>query len=183
MRFTNVLIRSHGELSKMVVPVRHALVQEARSSEKGTYPLVYKYLGKRDNYRTVNDIPEDSIIGSITNIRQDENTGNIVCDVTIHDVKQNSDNFNFKIDNIVVCVKDGKETIANGVIYNSYAKSVIDGKRHQSMSKYVDKKEASPIPDIVAGDKDLNPLFMPEVQESIDSALKDELGGGDGYDD
>lgn len=178
MRFTNVLIRNYDELIKTVVQIRHALVEEAKSKTKNTYPLVYQYLGKRNNKHSVHEIQEDSVIGSMTNIHQTE-SGDILCDVTIHDVKQHSSNFDFKIDNVVVCIADGKETIVNGVIYNAYAKSVIDEKRKQSESKYVEKKDASPIPDNIAGDKTMNPLFIPEVRESVNSALEDEFKGGE----
>ena len=43
--------------------------------------------------------------------------------------------------------------------------------------------DRTPIPDDIANDKILNPLFVPEVRESIDRALENELKGENGYDD
>lgn len=184
MIFTDVLIRSLDELRKTNVQIRHALVKESKSDKKGTYPVVYQYLGKRNSYSKTHEIHKDSVIGEMTNIHQDETSGNILCDVTIYDVKQYSCNFNYKIDNIVVHITDGEELIVNGVVYNSYAKSVIDEKKRQNNSfGHIEKMDRTPIPDDIANDKILNPLFVPEVRESIDRALENELKGENGYDD
>lgn len=178
MRYTNVLIRSHKELLITNPQCRHTLVSEARSNEKGSYPIVYQYMGTRNTYRMENTIPDEVVIGKMTNIRQDDISGDIVCDVNIYDVKQHSVNFDFKIDNFVINISDGKESIVNGIIYNKYAKSVIDAKKRASESKFVRKMEPSPVPDDIANDKVSNPLFNPDIQKSIHDSMK----GGD-FDD
>lgn len=177
MIYKNVLIRSLKELHKTNVQCRHALIEETKSKEKGTFPIVYKYMGTRNTRRFENVIPKEDIIGEMTNIRQDEDCGDVVCDVTIYDVKKDSVNFDFKIDNFVVNICDGKESIVNGIIYNKYAKHVIDAKRKLNVSDYVEKTEPSPIPDDIAEDKANNPLFDPDVQKSIHESLQEMKGG------
>ena len=179
MIYENVLIRSLEELHKTNIQCRHALIEEAKSKEKGTFPIVYKYMGTRNTRRLENNIQQEDVIGEMTNIRQDETTGDVTCDVTIYDVKKDSVNFDFKIDNFVINICDGKESIVNGIIYNKYAKHVIDTKRKLESSKYVEKVEPSPVPDEVAEDKTNNPLFDPDVRKSIHESIQDMVKGGE----
>lgn len=174
MIYTNVLVRSLKELSKTNVRVRHALVTVAHKEDKSeTYPIVYQYIGTRNRLRKDNEIAEEDIIGEMTNIHQDEISGDILCDVTIYDVKKDSVNFDFKIDNLVIRIdEDGEESVVNGIIYNKYAKDVIDKKRQLNQSNLIEKVDPSPIPDDIANDKSENPLFNTEVQESIKSAME-----------
>lgn len=164
MKYENIIIRTKEELETAKSVVKTALIAEAKSKSKIEFPLVYRYLGKSKPYGN-NHILQEDVIGKIYNIRFDM-SGNVVCDVITNDIMEKSKHFSNIIDNVVVGMLQTRNhrsipAIINGIVYDKYAKSVIDerAKTNASFDSVV-KMDENPISDKIAKDKDFNPLMV-----------------------
>lgn len=163
MKYENIIIRTKEAFDKSKPVVQTALRAEALSKAKPEFPLVYKYLGSA-RASDKNDIHPEDVIGTITNIRFDA-SGDVVCDVNVNDIMEKSRHFCNIVDNVVVGMVETRNNrripmIVNAVIYDKFAKSVIDKRTEsKSTSNNVVKMDETPIDDKVALDKDINPLM------------------------
>lgn len=177
MTHKNVIIREKEQLMSMKEIVRSSLLIEANRTNKRTFPIVYRYLGNKHMFSD-NVITPENTIGELSNIHLSEN-GDVLGDVYIIDLNKLSINFTGVIDNIVVGVDPDSGIkgihMINAVVYDRFAKSVIDGQRLSTKSPNVIKISNSPIADKVARDKSINPLQNPEVMASIEQSMKEEF--------
>lgn len=181
MRHDNIRIRSMEELESARPEIKKALLSEAANPVKKEFPLVYQYLGGATVQTQYNINPSD-VIGTVNNIRSDGTA--IVCDITTTDVVRKASNFTGVVDNVVVGVsghpskKKGDALLPeliSVVVYDKFAKSVIDQKNQDSnRSTYM--KGDSPVEGCVANDKTDNPLKNPEIV----AAIRNDLGRGGG---
>ena len=136
--------------------------------------IVYEYLHTRNGASASSG--SDCIIGYVDNIQLSSN-GDIVGDFHINDLLKLANNFTGSIDNIVCGVVDIKGKInymiSNFVIYDRFAKEVIDNAINSKETRNIVRLEDSPIEDSIGIANEENPLMRPDVQESINNAMKD----------
>lgn len=171
-----ILIRTKEELQTSNEHVKRTLLKECKKKDKGSYPIVYQYRTSNSKVHLEDEINKNELVGYMSNIRED-NDGNVVCDVSINDFMYASNQFNNRIDNVMVELKDGVGIIHKGIIYNTYVKSMVD--KLKSSGGGVVKSSASPIPDLTPLDNNINPLMDPKVHESIMKDFPSEERGED----
>lgn len=177
MVMRDIIIRNKEQLGSMHEIIRKALLDEAKRKDKRVFPVVYTYLGKKHAFSN-NEITPENTIGELSNIHLSED-GDVVGDISILDVHSLSINFVGVIDNIVVGVEKDSNIkgyhMINAVVYDKFAKAVIDEKRSSERSANVIKLQDSPVADKTAQDKSMNPLQNPEVMASIEKSMKEEF--------
>ena len=173
MRYDQIVIKTKEQLKQSKSEVRSALeVEVSIGTKEKKYALMYKYLGSSKPSKELG-MNESDAIGYVTDIRRSDN-GDIVGTVCINDFMKKSEHFQGIIDNIVVGYlppnknKRCYPTIQMFVIYDKYAKAIIDEKnKAKAHSQSVTKVCASPIEDDIANDKNVNPLMQPGVMDEI----------------
>lgn len=188
MNHKNVLIKTKEQMvaTSAHPDIKKSLEIEARSKTKGVYPLTYKYLGVPGIHKD-NNVTTENTIGSVTNIRYDANE-NIVADVSLEEVKNSTKHFSGIIDSTVVRFNSSEDldkhksesiVIDHFIIFDKFAKSIIDERNRKSGRSNVVKTTSSPIADVTPMDKSENPLFNPSVKESLHNSIKEEFGNAE----
>lgn len=106
-RFSNVIIRTKerldnmGELGDILKTVGQDKSSIQIPDEGEEVPLVYQFSKGKKNGETLDATP-DKIIGGVTNIRIDPDTGNLIGDVRLSPMMRLSEHYKGTVDNMVV---------------------------------------------------------------------------------
>lgn len=171
-----ITIRTKDELKSKEDYIVKMLISASKK-----YPLVYKYPGGDDASKPD---PED-VIGEVCNIRPAKN-GDILGDVKIFPMLEKSKHFTGKIDNIVgrmePTILHGQRhlipTVVSFIVYDHFAKDVIDSKRKETKNEHMHHLEKSPVEAKIATDKNINPLQDVNIRDAIENSLNEFLSEG-----
>lgn len=122
MVMKSVIIRDKEHFSSMNKVLKDAI----KNSMRKTIPLVYQYLHNPDIEFYVDD---DNKLGEVSNLRFD-NKGNLIGDILLYDMLHLAIHYQGGVDNIFASInqKTKKPEVYGFVIYDKFAKSVIDDK-------------------------------------------------------